>query len=143
MDVVSDAIAAVRIGQPSSNRVRVSGSWCARFAPYDGAGFHVVLEGSCWLLPDGGGPARSLAAGVFRGVGGGGCWLSPEGGGGGVPPAGGDAVLRPRGRGRVPADPPGAGGAGGGGGPSEPRPRAAAGGAPGAPADPARGGVEM
>lgn len=53
MDVVSDAIAAVRIGRPSSNRITVNGSWCARFAPYDGAGFHVVLEGSCWLLPDG------------------------------------------------------------------------------------------
>ncbi|MFD5506428.1 AraC family transcriptional regulator [Streptomyces sp. NPDC127051] len=80
MDVVSDAIAAVRIGQPSSNRVRVSGSWCARFAPYDGAGFHVVLEGSCWLLPDGGGPPISLAAG--------------------------DAVLLPHGTGHVIADSP-------------------------------------
>ncbi|WP_406186699.1 AraC family transcriptional regulator [Streptomyces sp. NBC_01006] len=80
MDVVSDAIAAVRIGQPSSNRVRVSGSWCARFAPYDGAGFHVVLEGSCWLLPDGGGSPISLAAG--------------------------DAVLLPHGTGHVIADSP-------------------------------------
>ena len=62
MDVLSDAIAAVRIGRPSSERVRVDGSWCTRLAPYDGAGFHVVLEGSCWLLPDGG-PAVSLAAG--------------------------------------------------------------------------------
>ncbi|MEU9143977.1 AraC family transcriptional regulator [Streptomyces sp. NPDC048349] len=56
MDVVSDAISAVRIGQPSSDRVRVGGRWCTRLAPYDGAGFHVVLEGSCWLLPDGGSP---------------------------------------------------------------------------------------
>ncbi|MGV9245358.1 AraC family transcriptional regulator [Streptomyces sp. NPDC003710] len=56
MDVVSDAIAAVRIGQPSSNRLRVSGSWCTRLARYDGAGFHVVLKGGCWLLPDGGAP---------------------------------------------------------------------------------------
>lgn len=62
MDVLSDAIAAVRIGRPSSERVRVDGSWCTRLAPYDGAGFHVVLEGSCWLLPDGG-PAVSLGAG--------------------------------------------------------------------------------
>ena len=62
MDVLSDAIAAVRIGQPSSERVRVDGSWCTRLAPYDGAGFHVVLEGSCWLLPDGG-TAVSLGAG--------------------------------------------------------------------------------
>ncbi|MES4909309.1 MULTISPECIES: AraC family transcriptional regulator [unclassified Streptomyces] len=79
MDVVSDAIAAVRIGQPSSNRVRVSGSWCARLAPYDGAGFHVVLKGSCWLLPDGGVPV-SLGTG--------------------------DAVLLPHGTGHVIADSP-------------------------------------
>lgn len=62
MDVVSDAVSAVRIGRPSSNRVRVSGSWCTRLVPYDGAGFHVVLEGSCWLLPDSGSPV-SLGAG--------------------------------------------------------------------------------
>ncbi|WP_030300306.1 AraC family transcriptional regulator [Streptomyces katrae] len=80
MDVVSDAIAAVRIGQPSSNRVSVSGSWCTRFAPYEGAGFHVVLEGNCWLLPDGGGPPVSLGPG--------------------------DAVLLPHGTGHVIADSP-------------------------------------
>lgn len=79
MDVVSDAIAAVRVGQPSSQRVRVRGSWCTRFAPYDGAGFHVVLEGSCWMLPEGG-PPVALGAG--------------------------DAVLLPHGTGHVMADSP-------------------------------------
>ncbi|MDT9686810.1 AraC family transcriptional regulator [Streptomyces sp. P9(2023)] len=79
MDVVSDVIAAVRMGQAASDRVRVNGSWCARFAPYDGAGFHVVLEGGCWLLPDGGAPV-ALAAG--------------------------DAVLLPHGTGHVIADSP-------------------------------------
>ncbi|MBW5484497.1 AraC family transcriptional regulator [Streptomyces bambusae] len=77
MDVVSDAISAVRIGRPSSNRIRVGGSWCTRFAPYEGAGFHVVLEGSCWLLADGGAPVT----------------LGP-----------GDAVLLPHGTGHVIAD---------------------------------------
>ncbi|MFJ8431565.1 AraC family transcriptional regulator [Kitasatospora sp. NPDC094019] len=62
MDVVSDAIAAVRIGRPSSNRLRVGGAWSARIPAYEGAGFHVVLEGGCWLLPDGGDPVR-LGAG--------------------------------------------------------------------------------
>ncbi|MEU9305156.1 AraC family transcriptional regulator [Streptomyces sp. NPDC048269] len=79
MDVVSDAISAVRIGQPSSDRVRVGGRWCTRLAPYDGAGFHVVLEGSCWLLADGG---SSVVLGP------------------------GDAVLLPHGTGHVIADGP-------------------------------------
>ncbi|MFD3698288.1 AraC family transcriptional regulator [Streptomyces sp. NPDC058646] len=79
MDVVSDAISAVRIGRPSSDRVRVGGSWCTRLPPYDGAGFHVVLAGSCWLLPDGGSPVL-LATG--------------------------DAVLLPHGTGHVMADGP-------------------------------------
>ncbi|MCX5195479.1 AraC family transcriptional regulator [Streptomyces sp. NBC_00249] len=79
MDVVSDAISAVRVGRPSSDRVRVGGRWCARFAPYDGAGFHIVLEGGCWLLPDGGAP---LSLGT------------------------GDAVLLPHGTGHVIADSP-------------------------------------
>ncbi|MFH9723216.1 AraC family transcriptional regulator [Streptomyces sp. NPDC017254] len=77
MDVVSDAISAVRIGRPSSQRVRVAGSWCTRLAPYEGAGFHVVLEGRCRLLPDGGDPVE----------------LGP-----------GDAVLLPHGTGHVIAD---------------------------------------
>jgi AraC-like DNA-binding protein len=80
MDVVSDAISAVRIGRPSSNRLRVGGSWCARLDPYEGAGFHVVLAGGCWLLPDGGGEPVTLGAG--------------------------DVVLLPHGAGHVLADAP-------------------------------------
>ncbi|WP_131740402.1 AraC family transcriptional regulator [Actinomadura roseirufa] len=79
MDVVSDAISTVRLGQPSSDRVRVNGSWCVRLAPYGGAGFHVVLKGGCWLLPDDGAPV-SLSVG--------------------------DAVLIPHGTGHVMADAP-------------------------------------
>ncbi|MEU9476430.1 AraC family transcriptional regulator [Streptomyces sp. NPDC048191] len=63
MDVVSDAIAAVRAGEPSSNRLRVSGTWCVRLSPYEGAGFHVVLRGACRLLPDGGGDPVDLGPG--------------------------------------------------------------------------------
>ncbi|TDC75657.1 AraC family transcriptional regulator [Streptomyces hainanensis] len=79
MDVVSDAIAAMRLGQPAFDRLRMSGSWCVRLAPYVGAGFAVVLRGGCWLLPDGGAP-------VSLGV--------------------GDAVLLPHGAGHVFADSP-------------------------------------
>ncbi|MFF3817474.1 cupin domain-containing protein [Streptomyces bluensis] len=77
MDVVSDAISVVHLGHPWSHRVRTRGSWCARLDPYDGAGFYVVLKGSCWLLPDGGAP---------------------------VPLGVGDAVLLPHGTGHVIAD---------------------------------------
>ncbi|MFE0101705.1 AraC family transcriptional regulator [Streptomyces sp. NPDC059009] len=80
MDVVSDAISTVRVGEPFSNRARVTGSWSARFAPYEGAGFHVVLAGGCWLLPDGGGEPITLGPG--------------------------DAVLLPHGSGHVMADAP-------------------------------------
>ncbi|MEV3861631.1 AraC family transcriptional regulator [Streptomyces sp. NPDC050095] len=81
MDVVSDAIAAVRTGSPSANRLQVNGSWCVRLAPYEGAGFHVALTGTCWLLPDGG-PPLTLRRG--------------------------DAVLLPHGAGHVLADSPAA-----------------------------------
>lgn len=78
MDVLSDAIAAMRLGQPSSNRLRArNDAWCIRLDPYDGAGFHIVLRGSCWVLPDGGDPVM----------------LGP-----------GDAVLLPHGTGHVLAD---------------------------------------
>ncbi|MGW2816537.1 AraC family transcriptional regulator [Streptomyces sp. NPDC001415] len=79
MDLVSDAISAVRVGRPSSTRLRVDGSWCARLDPYEGAGFHVVLEGSCWMLTEGG-DAVSLNTG--------------------------DTVLLPHGSGHVIADRP-------------------------------------
>ncbi|MEU4658495.1 AraC family transcriptional regulator [Streptomyces sp. NPDC023723] len=79
MDVVSDAISAVHLGHPWFNRVRASGSWCARLDPYYGAGFHIVLKGNCWLLADGCTP-------VSLGV--------------------GDAVLLPHGTGHVIADSP-------------------------------------
>ncbi|MEU5777205.1 AraC family transcriptional regulator [Streptomyces venezuelae] len=80
MDVVSDAISAARVGQPVSNRIRAAGSWCTRIPSYDGLGFRVLLEGSCWLLPDDGGAPFALTAG--------------------------DVVLLPRGSGHVLADAP-------------------------------------
>ncbi|GGY28378.1 AraC family transcriptional regulator [Streptomyces xanthochromogenes] len=79
MDLVSDAISAVRVGRPSSTRLRVGGSWCARLDPYEGAGFHVVLEGSCWMRTQNG-TAVALNTG--------------------------DAVLLPHGSGHVIADRP-------------------------------------
>src|SRR5690606_37141211 len=53
VDVLSDAITAMRAGVPHSSRTRLAAPWGMRFAPSDGAGCHVVLQGSCWLLPPG------------------------------------------------------------------------------------------
>jgi len=57
MDVLSDAIAAMRTGRPHSARTERSGRWAARHPPFAGAGFHIVLQGSCRLIPEGGTPA--------------------------------------------------------------------------------------
>lgn len=57
VDILSDAVAAMRLGTPHSNRTVRQGSWRTHFpAAGNSAGFHVVLQGSCWLLPDDGDP---------------------------------------------------------------------------------------
>jgi AraC-like DNA-binding protein len=84
MDVLSDVIAVMRTGRPSSSRMRAGAPWCYRFAPYDGAGFHVLLRGTGWLLADGREPVA----------------LGP-----------GDVVLVPHGGAHVLSDGPDAGGA--------------------------------
>ncbi|MEV5747873.1 AraC family transcriptional regulator [Actinoallomurus sp. NPDC052308] len=61
MDVLSDAVAVMRTGRPHSSRTRLRPPWGVRFRPQEGAGFHVILQGSCWLIPARGEP---LALGV-------------------------------------------------------------------------------
>ncbi|ROT33260.1 AraC family transcriptional regulator [Micromonospora sp. HM5-17] len=56
MDVLSDAVTVMRTGQPHSARVRWSAPFGRRLPSVDGAGFHVVLQGSCWLIPPDGAP---------------------------------------------------------------------------------------
>ncbi len=51
MDVLSGAIAAMRTGRPHFARVRQPVVFGRRLAPVDGAGFHAVVQGSCWLIP--------------------------------------------------------------------------------------------
>ncbi|MFD8015820.1 AraC family transcriptional regulator [Streptomyces sp. NPDC058955] len=51
MDVLSDAIAVMRTGRPHSSRTVRFAPWGFRFPPSKGAGFHVVLQGTAWLLP--------------------------------------------------------------------------------------------
>src|ERR1700722_1721701 len=65
MDVVSDAIAAIRTGQPHVARTHRIAPWGLRFPQSSGPGFHVVLQGSCWLLsPDGRAPLALTASDV-------------------------------------------------------------------------------
>ncbi len=59
MDVLSDAIAAMRTGRPHSSRTVNFAPWGIRFPASEGAGFHVVLQGTAWLIPpDDGAPVR-------------------------------------------------------------------------------------
>ncbi|MGW2593095.1 AraC family transcriptional regulator [Streptomyces sp. NPDC001515] len=53
MDVLSDVITAMRAGRPHSSRRLKHGPWGMRFPASEGAGFHVVLEGTAWLIPPG------------------------------------------------------------------------------------------
>jgi AraC-like DNA-binding protein len=51
VDLLSDVITTMRIGLPSAGRAAVGASgW--RFAGYEGVGFHIVLEGQCWLVTE-------------------------------------------------------------------------------------------
>ena len=54
MDVLSDALASMRTGAASSVKTDARAPWGLRFGRIAGAGFHVVLQGTCWLVsPDG------------------------------------------------------------------------------------------
>ncbi|MGY1584593.1 AraC family transcriptional regulator [Streptomyces sp. MN13] len=61
MDVLSDAVAAMRTGQPHSGRVHRPAPFGTRHPAVAAAGFHIVLQGSCWLFPPDGTP---IALGV-------------------------------------------------------------------------------
>ena len=63
MDVVGDAIAAMRSGSPASARADVRAPWGLRFEPPSGIGFHVILRGTAWYVPPAGQPPVPLAAG--------------------------------------------------------------------------------
>jgi AraC-like DNA-binding protein len=62
VDVLRDVITTMRTGRPHSSRSERSAPWRLRPEPFAGAGFHVVLRGSCLLLPERGDPVP-LAAG--------------------------------------------------------------------------------
>ncbi|MBF9069581.1 AraC family transcriptional regulator [Streptacidiphilus fuscans] len=51
MDILSDALSLMRTARPASVRTDGCAPWALRLPPVAGAGFHVVLHGTCWLLP--------------------------------------------------------------------------------------------
>jgi AraC-like DNA-binding protein len=62
VDVLSDVLTILRSGSPRSARIAWHAPWGQRFPSASGsAAFHVVLQGSCWLLPPTGDP---IALGV-------------------------------------------------------------------------------
>ncbi|MFF1922965.1 AraC family transcriptional regulator [Streptomyces sp. NPDC058221] len=63
MDVLSDVITSMRAGRPHSSHRRKHAPWGMRFPASEGAGFHVVLEGSAWLIPPGDAAPERLGAG--------------------------------------------------------------------------------
>ncbi|GAA1363744.1 AraC family transcriptional regulator [Catellatospora chokoriensis] len=78
--MLSDVISVTRTGRPRSAHVRWHAPWGQHFAAVPGsAGFQVILEGSCWLLPPDAQP---------------------------VPLGEGDVVFLPRGTGHTLADSP-------------------------------------
>ncbi|WP_372505236.1 AraC family transcriptional regulator [Actinomadura luteofluorescens] len=56
VDVLSDVVSAARTGRPHSGRVTRSAPFAQRFPAVPSAGFHIVLQGTCWLLPSQGEP---------------------------------------------------------------------------------------
>ena len=66
MDVLTEALASMRTDRPASVRTNGRAPWGLRMPSTAGAGFHVVLHGRCWLVPQlSTGPAEPvrLAAG--------------------------------------------------------------------------------
>ncbi|WP_106399708.1 AraC family transcriptional regulator [Actinocorallia populi] len=64
MDVLSDVVALLRTGRPRSARIAWRSPWGQRFPSVPGsAGFQVILQGSCWLIPPSGGEPVALGTG--------------------------------------------------------------------------------
>ncbi|WP_371656178.1 MULTISPECIES: AraC family transcriptional regulator [unclassified Streptomyces] len=51
MDILTEALASMRTGHPTSVRTNGRAPWGLRLPAVAGAGFHVVLYGTCWLVP--------------------------------------------------------------------------------------------
>jgi AraC-like DNA-binding protein len=56
MDAMSEVIRAIRGGAAHARLIRESGSWGVRYPAFSGSGFHIVLDGTGWLVPPVGPP---------------------------------------------------------------------------------------
>ncbi|MEX2980388.1 AraC family transcriptional regulator [Streptomyces sp. C36] len=56
MDILTEALSSMRTGRPTSVRTHGRAPWGLRLPPVAGAGFHVVLSGTCWIVPLGDAP---------------------------------------------------------------------------------------
>ncbi|BCL28133.1 AraC family transcriptional regulator [Streptomyces aurantiacus] len=52
MDLVSDVIRSVRVGRVGARLIRPSNSQGLRFPTFAGSGFHIIVEGTCWLVTE-------------------------------------------------------------------------------------------
>ncbi|GAA3079461.1 AraC family transcriptional regulator [Streptosporangium carneum] len=50
MDILTEALSSMRTGRPTSVRTDGRAPWGLRLPAVAGAGFHVVLHGTCWLV---------------------------------------------------------------------------------------------
>jgi len=64
MDVLSDVVGTVRTGRPHGARTERSGPFGVRHEAFAGMGFHIVLQGSCCVIPPGGAPIVLTAGDV-------------------------------------------------------------------------------
>lgn len=63
VDLVGEAISAMRTGDPQAARALLTPPWGLRFGAAGGAGVQVILRGTAWLLPPDGGEPIHMAAG--------------------------------------------------------------------------------
>ncbi|GAB7047670.1 helix-turn-helix transcriptional regulator [Catenuloplanes indicus] len=64
MDVISEAVEDLRIGQVYGRRAEVPATFAGRFEACEGVGFHVLLRGEGWLISGSAAPMRMRAGDV-------------------------------------------------------------------------------
>lgn len=62
VDILSDTVSAIRTGNPTSGMFVRHAPWGRAYPVVPSVGLHVVLEGSCWVVP--GTPGEPFAMGV-------------------------------------------------------------------------------